>query len=176
MNVAEIYDYLVRARRDLWATLESLPDEVLSRPLLDGSRFHCIKDLVLHVPAVEDGWIHEDILRDQSLWETIPALQNAEGDNLYADFKLNLLLDYWRSVEQRTLAYLASLTDDELKRVVSVHDAPEEQFTVDGLLWHIMIHEMRHTAQICVLLRSQGIKPPSLDLLFYLPFTKNKPA
>jgi DinB family len=40
---------------------------------------------------------------------------------------------------------------------------------VDGLLSHVMIHEMRHTAQICVLLRTQGIKPPSLDLLFYLP-------
>jgi uncharacterized damage-inducible protein DinB len=32
-----------------------------------------------------------------------------------------------------------------------------------------MIHEVRHTAQIAVLLRMQGIKPPSLDLLFYLP-------
>ena len=34
-----------------------------------------------------------------------------------------------------------------------------------AVLWHIMIHEMRHTAQIAVLLRIQGIKPPSLDLL-----------
>jgi uncharacterized damage-inducible protein DinB len=65
MNIPETYDYLVRARRDLWAKLERVPDEVLSRPLLDGS--------------------------------------------------------------------------------------------------------MRHTAQIAVLLRTQGIKPPSLDLLFYLP-------
>jgi uncharacterized damage-inducible protein DinB len=30
---------------------------------------------------------------------------------------------------------------------------------------------MRHAAQIAVLLRTQGIKPPSLDLLFYLPAT-----
>jgi uncharacterized damage-inducible protein DinB len=65
MNIPETYDYLVCARRDLWAKLESVPDEALSRPLLDGS--------------------------------------------------------------------------------------------------------MRHTAQIAVLLRTQGIKPPSLDLLFYLP-------
>jgi uncharacterized damage-inducible protein DinB len=56
-----------------------------------------------------------------------------------------------------------------LKRIVILHDAPEERFTVDGLLWHVMIHEMRHTAQIAVLLRSQGIKPPCLDLLNYLP-------
>ena len=34
MNTPETYDYLVRARRDLWATLEGVPDEVLSRSLL----------------------------------------------------------------------------------------------------------------------------------------------
>jgi uncharacterized damage-inducible protein DinB len=39
---------------------------------------------------------------------------------------------------------------------------------VDGLLWHVMIHEMRHTAQIAMLLRTQGIKPPFLDLLNHL--------
>jgi uncharacterized damage-inducible protein DinB len=33
---------------------------------------------------------------------------------------------------------------------------------VDGLLWHVMIHEMRHTAQIAVLLRTQGIEPLGL--------------
>jgi hypothetical protein len=28
MNIPETYDYLVRARRDLWGTLEGVPDEV----------------------------------------------------------------------------------------------------------------------------------------------------
>jgi uncharacterized damage-inducible protein DinB len=169
LNIPETYDYLVRTRRDLWAALGAVPDEVLSRPLLSGAAFHCIKDLVFHMPVVEDGWIHEDILRDQPVLPTNPVLKDADGSPIYADFALEILLDYWRAVEQRTLPYLASLTDDELKRVVTLHDSPEERFTVDGLLWHVMIHEMRHTAQIAVLLRTQSIKPPSLDLLFYLP-------
>ena len=170
MNIPEMYDYLVRARRDLWGALEGVPDEVLSRPLLDGSRFHCIKDLVFHIANVEDGWIHWDILHDQPVQKTIPALKDTEGGPVYADIALETLLDYWRRVEQSTLAYLATLTDDELKRIVIESDSEKEQrFTVDGLLWHVMIHEMRHTAQIVVLLRTQGIKPPSLDLLFYLP-------
>jgi uncharacterized damage-inducible protein DinB len=78
MNVPETYDYLVRARRDLWSTLEGVPDEVLSRPLLNGSRLHCIKDLVAHVPTVEDFWLHEDILHQQPVRETIPALKSAD--------------------------------------------------------------------------------------------------
>lgn len=42
---------------------------------------------------------------------------------------------------------------------------------LDGLVWHVLIHEMRHTAQIGVMLRISGIKPPFLDLLNYLPIT-----
>jgi uncharacterized damage-inducible protein DinB len=76
MNIPEAYDYLVRARRDLWGTLEGVP-EVLSRPLLDGARLHCIKDLVFHVAVVEDCWLHEDILRDQPVRKTIPAFQDS---------------------------------------------------------------------------------------------------
>ncbi len=169
MNISETFNYLVRARRDLWSALEAVPDEVLSRPLLDGARFHCIKDLVFHISEVEDGWVHGDILQDEWVQNAIPIIKNSQGGATYAGFTLESLLDYWRAVEQSTLAYLATLTEQDLKRVVTLEDSAEEQrFTIDGLLWHVMIHEMRHTAQICVLLRSQGFKPPSLDLLFYL--------
>jgi uncharacterized damage-inducible protein DinB len=171
MHIPETYDYLVRARRDLWATLEGAPDEILSRPLLDGAQLHCIKDLVFHTAVVEDCWLHEDILREQPVVDSIPAFKDVPTWRpVYAGFPLETLLNYWRSVEQSTLAYLARLTGDELNRIVIVHDAPEERYTVDGLLWHVMIHEMRHTAQIAVLLRTQGIEPPWLDLKNYLPF------
>lgn len=96
-------------------------------------------------------------------------LKDTQGGSIFAGFVLEVLLDYWRLVEQSTLPYLATLTDEELKRIVSVHDRPGQRFTVDGLLWNVMFHEMRHTAQIGVLLRTQGIKPPSLDLFYYLP-------
>ena len=169
MNIAEGYDYLVRARRDLWAMLEGVPDEVLSRPLLNGAKLHCIKDLAFHVASVEDFWIHEEILREQPLRQTVPALKDTQGGPVFAGVALETLLDYWRLVEQSTLTYLPTLTDDELKRVVSVHDRPGKRYTVDGLLWNLIIHEARHVAQISVLLRTQGIAPPFLDLLKYLP-------
>ena len=52
---------------------------------------------------------------------------------------------------------------------MTVHDRPGKRYTVDGLLWNLIIHEARHVAQISVLLRTQGIAPPFLDLLKYLP-------
>jgi uncharacterized damage-inducible protein DinB len=169
MNIAETYDYLVCARRDLWIALAAVPEEVLSRALLDGDRFHCIKDLMFHIAATEDFWIREEILREQPVRQTIPALKDTQGGPIFAGFALKLLLDYWRLVEQSTLAYLPTVTEDELKRVVSVHDRPGQRYTVDGLLWNMMMHEIRHAAQISVLLRTQGIAPPALDLLYYLP-------
>jgi uncharacterized damage-inducible protein DinB len=169
MNIPETYDYLVRARRKLWAGLQGVPDEVLSRQLLDGDRFHCIKDLMFHVAATEDFWIREEILREQPMRQTISALKDTQGGPIFAGSALEMLLDYWRLVEQSTLAYLPTLDDGELKRIVTVHDRPGQRFTVDGLLWNVMFHEMRHTSQMTVLLRTQGIKPPSLDLFYYLP-------
>ncbi len=169
MNIPEAYDYLVRARRDLWATLERVPDEVLSRPLLGGAKFHSIKDLLFHIANVEDFWLLEEILREPPVRQTLPAFKDTRGGPAFASFALETLLDYWRAVEQRTLAYLPTLTDDERKRVVTVHDRPGKRYTVDGLLWNLIIHESRHVAQISVLLRTQGIEPPFLDLLKYLP-------
>lgn len=166
MNIPQTYDYLMRARRELWAGLRAVPDEALSRPLLDGERFHCIKDLLLHIPEVEDGWLHLDILKAPFVQDAFPALQ---GQPSYQDFALETLLDYWQAVEQDTLKYLSTLSEAELARKVTDEDFPNREFSVDGLLWHVMVHEMRHTAQIAVLLRLQGIKPPALDLLWYLP-------
>lgn len=169
MTVPEAYRYLVQARSDLWAALEGVPDEILSRPLLNGDRFHCVKDLIFHIADVEDGWINGDILQGEMVQKSIPVLWNMQSGPVFADVALQMLLDYWRAVEQSTQAYLARLDENELKRIVVIDDSPEKRLAVDGLLWHVIMHEIRHTAQICVLLRTQGIKPPSLDLLFYLP-------
>jgi uncharacterized damage-inducible protein DinB len=169
MNIPEAYDYLVRARRDLWTTLEGVPDEVLSAQLLNGEKLHCIKDLVFHIASVEDFWICEQILREPPMRQTIPALKDTRGGPIFAVVEIETLLHYWRIVERRTLIYLPTLTADELKRIVSVHDRPGKRYTVDGLLWNLIIHEARHVAQISVLLRTQGMAPPFLDLLRYLP-------
>ena len=167
MNLPDLYDYLTRARRDLWQTLEDAREEVLSKNLLGAKRFHCIKDLVFHIAEVEDGWIHGDLLRVSPVQDSFAYLQDHD---FYADMPLGRLLEYWRAVEQDTLRHLPALVGDS-QRVVTVEDWPPEhqRFRQEDLLWHVLLHEVRHTAQIAALLRTQGIEPPQLDLLFYLP-------
>jgi len=170
LDVPGFYGYLVRARRDLWASLETMPDGVLSKAVIPGQRFHSIKDLLLHIATVEDSWIHEDILQDQPVWEGVSDLEGAADGPHYAGKTLSQLLDYWQLVEASTLSYLERLTPGELERKVTVNGSKgEEHFTAEGLLWHVMQHEVRHTAQIALLSRQAGFTPPFLDLLNYLP-------
>jgi uncharacterized damage-inducible protein DinB len=164
-----MYAYVVRTRHDLRETLLATPDDVLSQPLLLADRFRCIKDMLFHVIEVEDGWIQGDIRGLPMVQEQFPVLRESPGGPAFASCALSVLLDYWQAVEQSTNAYLATLRESELARRVAVEDWPEKQLTVDGLLWHVMLHEVRHSAQIVVLLRNAGVRPPSLDLLFYLP-------
>jgi len=170
MHIPEFYDYLTRTRRDLWTFLETLPDEVLARTVIPGPRFHCIKDLLFHIADVEDGWTHMTILHGKPVQGSFHGLEHAQDSPYKADMPLEVLLNYWRAVESSTLEYLGELTPQELARVVMDDSRGElEPFAVEGILWHVMQHEVRHTAQIAVLSRQMGFKPPSLDLLFYLP-------
>ncbi len=163
MKIKQFYSYVQRARHDLWAAFELLPDEVLSKTMIPAERFRCIKDLLMHIAAVEDSWIHEDILRDTPVWQSaLPQALQQDGA-FFADTPLETIVSYHKAVEQSTKAFLETLPNIDLQQIV------EEDRTIEGILWHVMQHEIRHTAQIALLIRQQGFKPPALDLLWFLP-------
>ena len=166
MDISSFYSYLIRARRHLWHVVGETPDEVLAKDVIPGERFHSIKDLLLHTPVVEDSWLHYQILEDQPYLESVPAIAEAQEGSHYATMPLSDILDYWRTVESNTQAYLSTLTPAELARSVQDEDAI---LNVEDILWHVMQHEVRHTAQVALLLRQAGITPPPLDLRSHLP-------
>lgn len=166
MNISTFYDYLVQARRPLWAALETLPDDSLAKDVLPGDRFHSAKDLIAHIPAVEDSWLHEDILGDTPVWSDFAFFAGKTEGASYAAVALSELLEYWQAVETSTLGYLANLNDADLKRDVTVQGrSGEEHFSTEHILWHVMQHEVRHTAQLAMLMRLAGQTPPRLDLI-----------
>lgn len=177
MNPATLYSHLTRARRDLLGTLRATPDDVLRAPLLRGERFHSILDLLVHAAEVEDGWIHGDFQGLPMVQDHFPDIQaGASGPG--TALGLDAIAAYWQAVEADTRAYLHALTAADLERTVTLDDWPEghRQFTLSGLIWHVLLHEVRHTAQIAALLRTQGVRPPQLDLLFYLPALETGPS
>ena len=165
MTASSFYDYLVRARRDLFTFLRSMPDEAISRDVIPGERFHSIKDLVCHIPVIEDSWIHEDILQDKPVWESFPD----DFEQQYqADQNLEWLLEYWLEVEKSTLEHLAEFEASLAREFSFDHKNGTFKMTVEEILWHVMQHEVRHTAQIMVLTRQLGFSPPQLDLNVYV--------
>lgn len=177
MNPATLYSHLTRARRDLLGTLRATPDDVLRAPLLRGERFHSILDLLVHAAEVEDGWIHGDFQGLPMVQDHFPDIQaGASGPG--TALGLDAIAACWQAVEADTRAYLHALTAADLERTVTLDDWPEghRQFTLSGLIWHVLLHEVRHTAQIAALLRTQGVRSPQLDLLFYLPALETGPS
>ena len=53
----------------------------------------------------------------------------------------------------------------ENRRIPALDDRPET-VSADEVMWHVMQHEVRHTAQIVQMIRTLGYEPPSLDLVF----------
>ncbi len=165
MDIHSFYAYLTRARRYLWHVLGEAPDAILAIDVIPGERFHSVKDLLVHIPVVEDSWLHDNILQVRPHLETVSVIAETK-DGPYATMPLPDILEYWRTVESNTQTYLAALTPAELARQVQDDD---DVLSVEQILWHVMQHEVRHTAQVALLLRQAGITPPPLDLRFHLP-------
>ncbi|MFC4639873.1 DinB family protein [Deinococcus hohokamensis] len=164
MNVPEYYAYLSAAREQLWNYVRALPAGDLNRDLMpEGDRFHNIKDLLLHIADVEDHWVHmiargDGVDRDGQYahdWVTPRAEQ----------YDLGWIIAYGREVAARTQAFL-SATPDLSRSVKLVQDDPQsDTVTLDQLMWHVMTHEVRHTAQIALMIRQLGHTPPWLDYM-----------
>ncbi len=169
MTVQSFYDYLRRSRQDLFTFLRSMPIESISRDVIPGERFHSIKDLVIHIAVVEDSWLHEDILKDTPIWESVSGFPQNFEQEYHASQSLEWMLEYWLAVQKSTLSYLEKLEPEMLKTEIAMpREVGQEFFSVGEVLWHVMQHEVRHTAQIMVLARQLGFEPPQLDLIRYV--------
>lgn len=167
MNATEYYAYLSASREQLWNFVRALPAEDLNRNMIEsGERFHNIKDFLLHTIDVEDHWIHGiargDGVQQEGKFSHDWAKPRAE------QYDLNWIIEYGREVMARTNAFLDSHPDLNRQIKLVQDDPASEQVTLDQLLWHVMTHEVRHTAQIALLIRQLGHTPPWLDYLRFI--------
>ncbi|MEW5702270.1 MAG: DinB family protein [Candidatus Zixiibacteriota bacterium] len=117
-----------------------------------------IGTLLLHIAAVECSWIGEDIMRRTMGDEWKIALPIRLGIPQVTGQPLAFFLNTLRAVREQTKADLASLTDDDLGRLVAPLDpgpssSPDHRFTIEWILYHIIEHEAHHKGQIAVMKR-----------------------
>ena len=134
----------------LRALLAGVPSEVLLRPNAEG---WSLKDIVAHLHDVEGGAFVERIERmlheDRPFIQSIdPPARLAAGN--YANRSFTELLDELSTQRAAHLAWLRSLTSDDLARR-GQHDEVGE-LSVSDIIHQWPAHDLTHLRQIAVML------------------------
>jgi uncharacterized damage-inducible protein DinB len=158
VTLALTFDELLRytnGERDKWRAWFLGHPAAIEAPVQPGARFATVGKLVDHIFLVERR--HLQRLQSQPVVEQTGLTGNNASP----------LFDYGASVRRELEQYAANLGDDADE--VRTFDIRGERMplTTRKLLFHILLHETRHWAQIATAVRLAGFEPPGdHDLLF----------
>jgi uncharacterized damage-inducible protein DinB len=153
------YDELLRytqEERDRWRRFFTTNPQALESVVHAGGRFATVGKLIDHIFLVERR--HVQRLRREPL-----AVQTGlTGNNTPP------LFDYGASVRRELEQLVEGLDEDEANEI-RTFDVREQQWpmTPRKLLFHILLHELRHWAQIALAVRLAGLDPPGDHDLFF---------
>jgi uncharacterized damage-inducible protein DinB len=159
MPLALSFEELLRytgAEREKWRGWLLLHPEAMDMPVQPGNRHATVGKLIDHVFLVERR--HLQRLMDLP----VASRTGLTGNNAPP------LFDYGASVRRELEQYAADL-DDEMADQVRQFEVREQQWPMSArkLLFHILLHEIRHWAQIALAVRLAGLEPPGDHDLFH---------
>jgi uncharacterized damage-inducible protein DinB len=160
MSLTITYDELLRYtndEREKWRAWLLAHPAAMDAPVQPPeARLPTVGKLIDHIFLVERR--HVQRLREEPLSQaTGLSAQNAPP-----------LFDYGASVRRELEAYVQTL-DEEAADQIRTFDVQNRtwQMTARKLLFHILVHETRHWAQIALALRLAGFEPPGEHDIFY---------
>jgi uncharacterized damage-inducible protein DinB len=142
--------------RDKWRAYFTAHPDAMEVEVQPGGRFATVGSLVDHIFLVERR--HLQRLMNEPI-ETKTGLSGHHAPPLF---------DYGASVRRELEQYVSDLDDyaaDE-PRTITVA-AGDVVLTPRKLLFHCLLHETRHWAQVALSLRRAGLEPPGNHDLFY---------
>jgi uncharacterized damage-inducible protein DinB len=154
------FDEMVRytnEEREKWRGWFVLHPEAMELEVQPGGRYPSVGALIDHIFLVERR--HLQRLRGAEL-DTKTGLSGRHSPPLF---------DYGASV-RRELDQFTSELDDEAAdepRKITVQSGGEFMMTPRKLLFHCLLHETRHWAQIALAIRRAGLDPPGNHDLFF---------
>lgn len=151
-----LFDFHYWARDRVLTAVEGLSAEQYAQPV--GGSFGSVRDTLNHTYGAEVLWLRR--WHGESPVGFPPALPPSAG----------ALAEAWRAQEQQMRAYLDSLTEDDLQRVIAYRNlagVPGESRLWE-MLAHVVNHATYHRGQVTTLLRMLGAPPPAgTDLIAY---------
>ena len=153
------YDELMRyanAERDKWRLWFAANPAAMDAPLQPDARFGTVGKLIDHIFLVERRHLQ------RLTGDPVAESTGLTGSNAAP------LFDYGASVRRELEQYIDQLDDDvaEQVRPFEVRNGRWEM-SPRKLLFHILLHEARHWAQIALAVRLAGFEPPGEHDLFY---------
>lgn len=155
LSFAELLRY-TNEERDKWRAWLGLNPAAMDAPVHPGGRLPTVGKLIDHIFLVERR--HLQRLTGERLSEST----GLTGNNAPP------LFDYGASV-RRELEQFAEDQDDDVADQPRTFEVREQQWTMTPrkLLFHVLLHETRHWAQVALAVRLAGFEPPGEHDLFY---------
>lgn len=151
----DLYLYNFWANRRVWDCIMTLTDEQFFREL--SYSVASIHMQVVQTLAVEAWWFH---------FLQTGVVEFIREENL---MNRDTIRQQWDMTEARVMAYLNTLTDDELARkVLPPFWENKPAITVRDALVHVANHSTEHRTQILAGLHQLGATTVEQDYLFYL--------
>jgi len=153
----QLFGYSVWANALMFAAADGLPGAQLDQSI--ASSFPSVRRTLAHIVSGEWIWLR------RWLGENPTAMPP-----WVANGSLRELEDQLASVEVERDAFLATLSDSDLERMVSYRALSGDAFTqqLGDLMRHVVNHSTYHRGQVATLLRHLGVAPPGTDLTVYL--------
>jgi uncharacterized damage-inducible protein DinB len=151
-----LYDFDSWANHRMLDVCAALSEEEFTRDL--NNSFGSVRDTLFHICGAEWIWLERWHGRSPA---TIPS---AADYPTLAAVRLR-----WAEVERDLLDYVASLTPEDLQRVMhfkTLAGVPHSQ-PLWQCLQHVANHSTYHRGQITTMLRQLGAKPVSTDLIAF---------
>lgn len=159
MNVEDfrrLYDYNSWANHRTLDACTPLSEEQFTRDLR--SSFRSVRDTLVHIFLVE--WLWLERWHGRSLNTYPPA----------TDFPtLESVCRRWTEIERNLLDYIASLTQEDLDRVIAHNTTAgvPQAAPLWQMLQHLVNHGTYHRGQVATMLRQLDAKPVATDLILF---------
>jgi uncharacterized damage-inducible protein DinB len=156
LEFAEFARY-TQEERDKWRSWFVAHPQAMEAELQPGGRYTTVGALIDHIFLVERR--HLQRLRGTAL-DTKTGLSGLNAPPLF---------DYGASVRRELEQFVAELDDEVANepRTFTVQSGGDFVLTPRKLLFHCLMHETRHWAQIALAIRRAGLEPPGNHDLFY---------
>ena len=156
LNFHELLRY-TQEERDKWRSWFAAHPDVLEVEVQPGGRYATVGALIDHIFLVERRHL-------QRLRHAPP-----DGTTGLSGRHAPPLFDYGASVRRELEQFTSELDEDEADqpRTFTLQSGGEFVLTPRKLLFHCLLHETRHWAQIALAIRRAGLEPPGNHDLFY---------